>query len=56
MSILLSLWTVLVFVFFIGVILYAIFANKKDLDAAARIPFTEESDNHSDNTQEINHG
>lgn len=56
MSILLSLWTVLVFVFFIGVILYVIFANKKELEDAARIPFTEESDSHSDKTQEINHG
>ena len=56
MSILLSAWTVLVAVFFIGMILWVCFANKESFDEAAMIPFEEEDELMIEEKEENTHG
>lgn len=57
MSTLLSTWTLLAFVFFVGVILWVtVFKRKEDFEEAANIPFTEEIEKKSNTTKEINNG
>ena len=42
MGALLSAWTVLVFVVFIGIVVWVFMSKKEDFDEAAQIPFNEE--------------
>lgn len=57
MSILFSIWTVIVFVFFIGVVIWAMSSKrKKEFDEASLIPFKEDDKPQSNNQQEKNNG
>ena len=56
MSTLLSFWTVIVFVFFIGVVIWVLKSDRKQFDEAAQIPFKEGPEPHENNKQEMNHG
>lgn len=56
MSILLSAWTVLVAVFFVGIVIWVLFGNKNDFDEAARIPFEEEDAPLIEEKEENKHG
>ena len=56
MSTLLSLWTVVAFVFFIGVIVWVLFSDRKQFDEAAQIPFSEGPESQHKKQQEMNHG
>jgi len=56
MSILLSAWTVLVAIFFVGIIIWVIRGNKENFDAAARIPFEEDDKPPVAAGEEENHG
>ena len=57
MSTLFSIWTVLVFIFFIGVVIWAMSSKrKKEFDEAAFIPFTEDDKPKSKKHKEINNG
>ena len=57
MSTLFSIWTVLVFIFFIGVVIWAMSSKrKKEFDEAALIPFTENDKPQPKKHQEINNG
>jgi cbb3-type cytochrome oxidase subunit 3 len=42
MSILFSAWTVLVAVFFVGIVIWVLRADKTEFDEAANIPFEED--------------
>ncbi len=42
MGALLSAWTLLVFVVFIGIVIWVFMHKKEDFDEAAQIPFNEE--------------
>jgi cytochrome c oxidase cbb3-type subunit IV len=56
MSIILSAWTIVVFVLFIGIGLWAWSSkNKEDFEAAARIPFDEDDELIPD-VEELNNG
>lgn len=56
MSIILSAWTVIVFVIFIAITIWAWSGkNKENFDAAARIPFDEDDEIGKDN-EDINNG
>lgn len=41
MSLLFSMWTVLVAIVFLGIVVWVFMGNKKEFDKAAQIPFEE---------------
>jgi cytochrome c oxidase cbb3-type subunit 4 len=56
MSIILSAWTVVVFVLFIGITIWAWSSkNKENFESAAQIPFQEDDETGKDN-EEISNG
>ena len=44
MSTILSLWTVAVFVIFVGIVIWVLSKKKEDFDEQAYIPFTEDEE------------
>lgn len=56
MSLLHSIWTVLVALFFLGIVIWVFLEKKENFDAAARIPFEEEDAPAIDEEEDIPHG